>query len=137
MLAAMVLELTGTLHSKLVVLIERHLRVSVVICALGPGNQETRGLAWRNAVEGDKANIRFWKSPFTRCNFLQHLAWFAAAEHGQLPQSPVAIVVVTLHCIDSSCFGQARTRFPWHSNNCKRDYIVIMVHCYMAHRTYR
>ena len=60
-------------------------------------HKEANGLALRNVVEGDQADVALREAVLALTCLLQHLLRVVAAKHGQLPHRPVPVVVVALH----------------------------------------
>ena len=59
-------------------------------------HQEGGDLHLADAVEGGHADVGSWQGLGAGSNLILDLASIGAAEHGQLPHHPVAVVVVAL-----------------------------------------
>eukprot|EP01025_Chloroclados_australasicus_P053440 TRINITY_DN628_c0_g1_i1.p3 TRINITY_DN628_c0_g1~~TRINITY_DN628_c0_g1_i1.p3 ORF type:complete len:173 (-),score=18.39 TRINITY_DN628_c0_g1_i1:152-670(-) len=57
-------------------------------------DKEAHGLALCNVVEGDEADVAVLESALAGLDLTEHLLGVLAAEHGQLPHSPVTVIVV-------------------------------------------
>ena len=60
-------------------------------------HKEANSLTLCNVVESDKADVGVVEGALAGINFCEHLVGVGAAKHGQLPHSPVTVVVVSLH----------------------------------------
>jgi hypothetical protein len=82
----------------------------------GPGgavDKEADGLALRNVVEGDEADVALGEGPLAGGSLLEHLVGVIAAEHGEFPHCPVAVVVVALHTA-RQLIGLCLRKAAWH-----------------------
>lgn len=61
-----------------------------------PLDEETHDLDLAGSVECNQAHVCLWEGLGACDDLLQHLHAVAAAEHGELPHGPVAVVVVGL-----------------------------------------
>lgn len=66
-------------------------------------DQEASALHLLDVVESNQADVGIGESLSAAADLLQHLRAISAAEHGQLPHRPVAVVVVA----DGSTVGEA------------------------------